>query len=209
MPMSTDVILQQDHEAVFPPVCCRCLSENADHTVKFSGRRFSWWQVFFIWLWWLRKPVRLEVPCCAACRPSMRRRRWLELVVYVGLATLSFAILMPWLKSIGANRQWQKIGVFLGVMVLGIPFFIWTVVRPPAFDLTVGDDIVEYEFGNTTYARMFADANPGYRSDDLDWEAEFEDEFEREWRAEHGDESDDESDDESEDESDGGNGRRT
>jgi len=188
--MSTDVILRQRQEPVFPAVCCRCLSDDPDETLKFSARRFSWWQVFFIWIWWLRKPVRLEVPCCSGCRPIMRRRRWLELVVYIGLAALSFAVVMPWLKSIGASRQWQKIGVFLGVMVLGVPFFFWAVTHPPAFDMTVREDEVEYEFANTDYARLFADANPGYRSHDLDWEAE----FEREWQEEHGDDYDDEDD---------------
>lgn len=193
MPLSTDVILPLEHEPVWPPVCCRCLADRADYTVQFAGRRFSWWQVLFVWLWWTRKPVRHEVPCCVDCRPRIRQRKVFEFFAYVGLVVLALAIVMPWLQSIGASRQWQKLGVFAAVMILGIPFFIWTTVRPPAFDLTVREDKVEFEFGNERYARMFADSNPGYRSDDLDWEEE----FEREWREEHGDDDgdDDEWDD--------------
>lgn len=176
MPMSTDVSLPRGSEPIFPSCCCRCLAPDAEQTVRFSASRFSWWQVFFVWIWWFRKAVRHEVPCCAECCPSIRRRKWLELIVYASLLVVSLAVVMPWLKSMGASRQWQKIGVFGGAMVFGVPFFVWTVVRPPAFDMTVGDEHVEYEFANADYARMFADGNPGYCSEDLGSEDEFDDE---------------------------------
>ena len=168
MPMSTDIHLPRELEPSFPACCCRCLAPDADHTARFSAMRFSWWQVVFVWCWWSRKRIRHEVPCCGACRAAIRRRKWLEVIVFTSLVAASLVIMMPWLKSIGANRQWQKLGVFGGALVCWIPFLAWCVLRPPAFDMTVGDDHVTYEFANADYARMFAARNPGNWSEDLD-----------------------------------------
>tara|TARA_R110002073_G_scaffold89097_2_gene211339 strand:+ start:366 stop:944 length:579 start_codon:yes stop_codon:yes gene_type:complete len=167
MPMSTDVRLPREQEPVFPPQCCRCLAEDPEHRVRFSASRFSWAQVFFVWVWLFRKSIKHEVPACGACRGPMRRRKWLELLAFVGVGVLAMSIVIPWVQSMGLNRQWRKL-VGIGVaIVIAIPYIIWCVIRPPAFDMTVKEDYVEYEFANGIYARRFAECNSGAMSDDI------------------------------------------
>lgn len=199
--MSTDIRLPKEQEPVFPPQCCRCLAEEPEHMVRFSASRFSWAQLFFFWVWLFRKRVRHHVPICAKCRTPVRWRKFVEVVVLITVVWLAVAIVVPWIKSFGLNRQWQKLATYGGAFVFAIPYILWWVFRPPAFDMTVGDDYVEYEFANGRYARRFAESNPGCESDDIFVPGDFEgddgedDGEDDDWGDdEEGDESDDDDD---------------
>ena len=39
------------------------------------------------------------------------------------------------------------------------PYFVWSVLRPPLFDMTVKKDVVDYEFADRGYAALFWQAN--------------------------------------------------
>jgi len=155
MVMSFDVKLPRDVQPVFPQHCCRCMAPSPDARMRFSASRFSWWQVLFVWLWWLRKPVRHEVPVCSDCRPRMRRRKVLEVLAIIAIAVVAILLVMPRMKDAGVGRQWQKLGAIAAFFVIGLPFFVMQAVWPPAFDMTVGEDEVEYEFGNHDFAAAF------------------------------------------------------
>jgi len=178
MPLSTDITLSKHVEPVFPPVCVRCLAGDPG-VVKYSASRFSWAEVFFIWLWLFRKRVRHEVPVCDACRPAVRWRKALELTVLLGATAVAVVFLYPWLKQFDLGRQWNKLIVLAVVVVALLPYFLWSVARPPAFDMTVGDDEVEFEFANEDYAHLFFEAN--YDDDDDD---EGEDDYGDDWHDE-------------------------
>ena len=158
MPFSTDVRVPRDVEPVFPPFCARCLSDRPG-LMTFYGSRFSWGQLFFFWLWLLRKRVRCEVPICDRCRPAVRWRKRLELLLMVGLTSAVVVSIYPWLRQLDLGRQWNKLIVLVAVVVGLLPYILWSIFRPPAFDLTVKDDVVDYEFGNEGYADRFVAAN--------------------------------------------------
>ena len=46
-----------------------------------------------------------------------------------------------------------------GGVVGWLPYIVWSVFRPPLFDLTVRAELVEYEFASEEYARRFVEAN--------------------------------------------------
>lgn len=143
---------------MFPPLCVRCLSDRPG-LMPFAGSRFSWGQVFFFWLWLLRKRVRCEVPVCDRCRPAVRRRKALELLLLVGVTAGVVVAIYPWLKDLDLGRQWSKLIVLAAVLVGMLPYILWSVLCPPAFDLTVKEDVVDYEFASEDYARRFVEAN--------------------------------------------------
>lgn len=167
MPMSVDVRLPRSVEPQFPPLCCRCLSPNPEERVRCSASRFSWWELLFVWLWWFRKPVRCHVPVCARCRPKLRRRKLLDVVALVAIVAISLLVVYPFAKSMDLSRQWQKLAALGGAFVIGFPYFLWAVLRPPSFDMTVRQEHVEYEFGNPDYAGEFFVANEGATCEDF------------------------------------------
>jgi hypothetical protein len=171
MPLSTDIRLPKDREPVFPEHCCRCFADEPEHTLRFSASRFSWSQLFFFWVWLFRKSVKHDVPVCDGCRGKVRRRKWLEWLLYIVVVGAAVVLMQPWLKSMELSRQWQKIALIGGVFVCALPVILWSVLRPPAFDMTVGEDHIEYEFANLRYAMLFVLFNPGAESDDFDVDA--------------------------------------
>jgi hypothetical protein len=199
MSMSTDIRLPKEQEPVFPARCCRCLAGDPEHKVRVSASRFSWAQLFFVWTWLFRKPVKHEVPVCYACCGPVRRRKVVEMFVLVAVVVLAFMVVIPWMKAMGLNGQWQKIATYGGAFVFMIPYILWCVFMPPAFDMTVGDGYVEYEFADERYARMFVSDNPGAESDDIDIDDDdndFDDELDLgEVGEEHDGDYDQESDD--------------
>ena len=158
MPLSTDVTMPKDVDAVFPPLCVGCLSDRPG-LVAFHGSRFTWGRVFFAWLWLLRKRVRCEVPICDGCRPAVSRRKWVELLLLVGVASGVGVMIFPWVQSLDLGRQWSRLIVLAAVLLGWLPYIVWSVFRPPLFDLTVRAELVEYEFASEEYARRFVEAN--------------------------------------------------
>ncbi|MEC7724394.1 MAG: hypothetical protein VYD05_02690 [Planctomycetota bacterium] len=158
MPLSTDVTMSRDVEAVFPPLCVGCLSDRPG-LVAYHGSRFTWGRVFFAWLWLLRKRVRCEVPICDGCRHAVHRRKWVELLLLVGVASGVVAMIFPWVQSLDLGRQWSRLIVLAAVLLGWLPYIVWSVFRPPLFDLTVRAELVEYEFASEEYARRFVEAN--------------------------------------------------
>ncbi len=160
MPFSVDVALPKVIEPSFPPVCVGC-REEAPRTMRFRGSRFSWAELLFVWLWLFRKREQRDVPVCEACRPVVRRRRWLEAGLLVAATWLAMHFLYPWLKEQDLGRQWNKLILLAVVFAAMFPYFVWSVLRPPLFDMKVKKDVVDYEFADRGYAALFWHANQG------------------------------------------------
>ena len=161
MPLSTDITLPRDVTPAFPQHCVGCLGEASGH-MQFRGSRSSLAGLAFFWTRILSRRVRCEVPTCDRCRAGMRRRRWLELSVLLGVAAPVVAVGLPLLKQYDLGRQWDKLIIVAVGCVAVAPYFVWSVLRPPAFDMTVRRDVVEYEFANEHYAALFELANEGH-----------------------------------------------
>jgi fatty acid desaturase len=159
MPMSTDVRLPRDKVPVFPDACCACGAAKPGDTVEWKGRRVRLAELLFPWLWFFGKRAVVKVPVCAACRPRvLATRRWLAVLLVVAIG-LAMAFVFPLAKSFGFGRKTTKVIVLAMVVVVLLPYFLWSVLHPPAFDITVGKDHVDYEFASREYALRFRDAN--------------------------------------------------
>lgn len=161
MPFSTDVRLPRAAVPVFPDACCACGRDKPGDHVLYKARRFLWAELLMPWLWFVSKRVTVDVPVCSGCRPRVVSGRFWGTVLLWGVVLAGIALTYPWVKSFGLGRSATKIVCALAVLVVTLPFWIMLALRPPPFDLTVGDDHVDYEFASATYARRFAEANPG------------------------------------------------
>lgn len=161
MAFSTDVRMPRAAVPVFPDACCACGREKPGDLVAYKGRRVAWAELFLPWLWFFGKRVTVEVPVCAGCRPRVVSGRFWRTILLLAVVVFAVWLAYPWVKSFGLGRSATKIVGALAVLGITLPFWILLGVKPPPFDLTVGDDHVDYEFSSATYARRFAEANPG------------------------------------------------
>lgn len=163
MPLSTDVRLPRDHQALFPDACCVCLRERPGDRYAVTGRRWTLAELMFPWLWLARRPVRCEVPVCTPCLRTISRRRWRQRGLYVLCGAGAIGLLMLFAPRDGprSSRRLLQIAIGFGAF---LPAIVWGMVRPPAFDLTVGAGHVDYEFASAAYAELFRAANGRVRS---------------------------------------------
>ncbi len=156
-----EVRLRDDAVPVFPAACCVCLAERPGDRHIVKARRASYWEVLMPWLWFTGKRVRHEVAMCPACRRrEIWRRRW----QWLGFGVAIAATLVVWQQCFEpsrlprAVRRLVQLGLFLA---FALPVGFWFVFWPLAFDLTVGDGYVAFEFANAEYAARFRRANDG------------------------------------------------
>ena len=77
----------------------------------------------------------------------------------MGVASGVIVTIYPWLQTLDLGRQGSKLIALAAVLVGWLPYIVWSIFRPPLFDLTVGEDLVDYEFANADYAERFVEAN--------------------------------------------------
>lgn len=165
--MSIDVRLPRGTTPVFPDACCACGRERPGDTLVFRGRRIPLAELFLPWLWFFGKREQVTVPVCGGCRPLLSSgRRWRLLALVVALA-VAIPIVSTWVKSFGLGRGMTRLVGLLGVFVALTPLLLWWVFRPPVFDITVGEDHIDYEFASRGYAERFLAANAEATSNDL------------------------------------------
>ncbi len=163
MPMSTDVRLPRDATPVFPDFCCVCDAPRPGSSLDVKGRRIHWTELWMPWMWFFGKRVTVTVPVCAGCRPqAVAGRRWRTVVLLAWLLLVA-AIALPWLDTLGLARGVKRFVGGLVLLVGAAPVIVWWVVRPPAFDLTVGKNSIDYEFASVDYGRRFRARNAGAR----------------------------------------------
>ncbi|MFN9758349.1 MAG: hypothetical protein ACK58X_18245 [Planctomycetota bacterium] len=163
MPMSIDVSLPRAAAPVFPDACCVCDAARPGSSFEAKGRRTSGFEFLLPWLWFVGPRVRVTVPACAGCRPqALASRRWRTVILVAWLAAALYFV-MPWIKSFDLPRALARPLGVLAVLASKAPLVAWWTFRPPAFDLTVHKDTVEYEFASRAYALRFLACNPGAR----------------------------------------------
>ena len=161
MPMSTDVTLPRDATPVFPDFCCVCAAPRPGSWFEARGRRIHFAELLMPWLWFFGVRVTVNVPVCAGCRPgAIAGRRWAQVVMLLWLVAVA-ALVLPWLDTLGLARGTKRLVGGLALLAGSAPVVLWWVLRPPAFDLTVGKQSIDYEFASRDYALRFLAANPG------------------------------------------------
>ncbi len=161
MPFSTDIRLPRTAVPVFPDRCVACGRPHPGDFLRLSVRASGLWDLLLPWLWFTRRPARCEVPACPPCRAAAVRQRRIRFAVLVLALCVSIPFVMPWVKSWGLSRGWTRLlALAIGVLPL-LPWGMWLALRPPPVDLTVGSDVVDYEFADAGYARDFAAQNRG------------------------------------------------
>lgn len=163
MPMSTDVALPLDAVPLFPDACCVCDAARPGSSLDVKWRSVHWTELWMPWMWFVGKRVTVTVPVCAGCRPdALASRRWRTLILVAWIGTAIFLV-QPWSKSLGLPRGVSKLLAVLTVLASTAPLVAWWTFRPPAIDLTVRKNMVEYEFASRPYALRFLACNPGAR----------------------------------------------
>ena len=155
MPLSTDVELPIDAEARWPDRCVACGVSRPGETWSLSARATKWVGLF---LWWLPgTKVTTQVPACRQCRTSMRTQRWARtLVVWLVIAAAVWGGMWYLETYEGPFKKWIVMALAL---VCVLPIVAWEVFFPPATNLTVDKDVVQYEFASAEYATEFAALN--------------------------------------------------
>ena len=155
MTMSIDVNLPKDHPARFPDRCVVCGIESPDSTMRVFTNAIGWWT----WLFWIfGKPFFIRLPACTGCSRWLHVRRFLDVVITIGIIVLAYGYLRP-LVPRDLPRFVQKV-ILMGLLLLCfLPCFILNIFFPPPFDLTAFEKSVDYEFRDAELAQEFAELN--------------------------------------------------
>lgn len=101
----------------------------------------------------------VEVPACGPCGRRLRAMRVAKLAVTCVLTFAAVAVAMWVLASYrGPLKKWLAMLITLTCL---LPYVLWEVVFPPAFDVTCFSETVDFEFRDPAYAAEFELLNRG------------------------------------------------
>jgi hypothetical protein len=151
------VTLPKSVKPKFPAACVEC-SAPPTTTLRIASESTGWWAFFpGMYLYALLTGRTIQVPACDACIRQLRRERRLRKLVGWVFIIAGIAVGM-WLFHdwTGLARRFAIITV---TVVIALPYIAWEVFFPPAVDITVTDNNVEYTFRRQDYADRFATEN--------------------------------------------------
>ena len=154
MEPETSVTLQWGAKPEWPARCVVCGVSGPSDTMRAADHSDA---VF--WPFVRGRKAVAHVPACGACsrdlQHRLRRRKRLEsLLVWFTALTVSVAICV-WLGT-GFLQGALKLAV---AIVLLLPWGLWVLRHPLAFQLAADRDGITYVFRDPLYARNFAAAN--------------------------------------------------
>ncbi len=157
MPLSHDVKIEHKRPIRFPDLCVVCGSEHPGDLLAFSRRRFALWQIS-IWFIPGRK-VSVEIPACQDCRIKAVRMGRNRMLLTIAALCIVAGLMFFFFGNI--RRRFGRLAT-MALLFAGIsPLFLWEVLHPLPFDMTVFRDSTTYEFRNLHYAELFAELNRG------------------------------------------------
>lgn len=166
MPLSTDIPLPRDTDPHFPNECVRCGVARPNSVYRVRATRAGLvgllmpWQ---IWLFWLNWGVRVvEAPACADCASRLKSSYWRR-EAFEWFLIIALAVPVIWLIT-SHNVPFRKPVAYAAIIVLGLPWFVWRALHPPAFHATTMGDKIDYEFLDSELADKFAMMNADQRS---------------------------------------------
>lgn len=160
MPLSTDVTLPRDATPVFPDRCIRCGQDEPGALWRFTRRTSYWWNFFVMWI---GRRHTVDVPCCPPCRTRLRIQRVVRGWSLLGATIAVLVVVIPALDEV--DRVLRK-PIALGILLVVLaPVFLYQILYPPAFDTTVSNEFVDYEFGDAADAHEFHALNEDQGAD--------------------------------------------
>ncbi len=162
MPMSTDIKLRRDAEPAWPDRCVCCGREEPSDRVRLRAMTSGWANVLL--LGGFGRRYTAHAPACWDCARRVRLVRWVRTIVTWCLTLVGVFLAM---KIMGGYRgPFRKWFALLVAFVCLTPWFFWQVFFPPAIDITVAAESVDFEFKDEDYAFEFAQLNAESMCDD-------------------------------------------
>lgn len=159
---ATSIYLPRQQEPVFPKRCIVCLGDEPDAEAKYAHRAFKWATILVPILYVLGRRKSVRVPVCYGCRPRLRTQRGLRFCLMLISLIVGFSIAIPLVRAWEIEaRKLEKLTTLAIALVFYAPYALFEVYRPPYFELTSGNQEVEYEFQDAAYAYEFAGLNDG------------------------------------------------
>jgi hypothetical protein len=152
MPLSNDVELPKDRTPAFPPFCIGCGSEDPTSRFRASTRAIGWWSVL------LRggEKHHVDAPACSECASFLRLQARVRFAAVIVSIVVGAFVTSQLIGTGGLARSWL---VAVGGLIGTIPFLLWSITHPPAFDLTATSTSITCEFSDPAYAEAFAELN--------------------------------------------------
>ena len=152
MKTSTDVTMPTSLKPIFPNECVVCCSETFD-TAKITQNSQNPISVFFMPILWLFRWSRVEFPLCRNCLFRFYFQRWGRWILCCALIAIAFPIIAPY------YREWsplfRKIAIGVSCFVAMIPYVLFEVFVPRAFNTTSYPKTTTYEFASQDLALQF------------------------------------------------------
>ncbi|MBI5549487.1 MAG: hypothetical protein HY901_36840 [Deltaproteobacteria bacterium] len=154
MAMCHSVTRRKATSCVFPDRCVVCGREHPGNAVRVSSKATGWYTIVF---WMAGSKFTVDVPACQVCGRAFLRQRRLRMVATWAATLVGVLLALRVLRHYeGSGKSWLAMG--LALLAIS-PWFLWQMFSAPAFDLTVGDKKVDYEFRDQVYASEFAELN--------------------------------------------------
>ena len=153
---SADIKLPRSQRVIFPQRCIVCGELEPARKTRVRRTSSTLWSALFPFLHLvsLFDGHTVHVPACSGCGWKLHAQawwRWLAmiaiLIVFVWFGT---EVVAQWVPK--KFLKWAMLG---GAFVVLAPWFIWQVVFPLPFDMTVAADEITYEFRDEQTARDF------------------------------------------------------
>src|SRR5262245_37717318 len=155
--LSTDIKLPRSAEPVFPDRCVVCRKPQPGGRTRVRRTAASWWGAVIpiLHLVSLFDGHVAHVPACSGCGLKLHAQAWWRFLAMIAIAIvfvwLGAEVVGPWVPR--PLLKWVMIAATLLAL---LPWFVWQVLFPLAFDMTVETEEVTYEFANPQYAVDFS-----------------------------------------------------
>lgn len=147
---------------MFPPACVACGADEPTETLRYARRTQSWLNL--LWFYFGARH-RVDVPCCSPCRTRLKRQRFMRGLWFFVALLLAVSIVVPLYSDLPSGTR-RLVGIATVIAVLS-PIFVYEVVFPRPFDISVHRDSVNHEFADAEYAAWFLALNEEQGAEDV------------------------------------------
>jgi hypothetical protein len=174
MPRAVTVTLRRDTNPIFPDRCAfsglPCGTQTIGFRILYTGRRRTWGEESG---YYVRVPCRKRLKLRVNLARSWRFVRTVIVgVVWAGSMSVAAPLLYLTLKGAPVGARVGMALSLAGVMTVCLVALVaWEQTHPPAFDIAVHGDVVDFAFRDHEYARDFAKLNGALTSNSSFWTA--------------------------------------
>ncbi len=159
MGMSTNVRLPKDVKPIFP---LRCVYSDAMHPDSEAGivahsqnSLLHFLSPFLILFGWRK----VRAPIFSRNHAKFYLQAYGRNLITLAVVIVALVYIIPMFEP---GSPWRKLKILGLCLVALLPWILFQVLYPPRFDVTVYDDVVDYEFASAIYAAEFAEINSAH-----------------------------------------------